>query len=64
MEQQIMMRIKSLMNERNDLYKPVSFGGERCSSLARKGEINRMIVELFKELDDIIYPRIMRGLGR
>jgi hypothetical protein len=60
----IWQRIKALYNERNGLYVDVPFGGERCKDTARKGQINAEIIQGLDDLDSLIFPKIMKGLGR
>ena len=63
-EYTIWMRIKALMNERNDLYITSIFGSTVCKDPARKGKINEEIMKGLDKMDEIIFPKIMKGLGR
>jgi hypothetical protein len=63
-EYTIWMKIKTLYSERNSLYVDVPFGGERCTDSARKGQINAEIIQGLDDLDSLIFPKILKGLGR
>lgn len=63
-EHTIWMKIKALYKERNSLYATNYFGTTQCVDFPRKRKINVEIIELLGKLDEIIFPKIMKGLGR
>lgn len=63
-EYTIWMKIKGLMKERDDLYQVSFFGSVTCVDPARKSKINEEILKGLDKMDEIIFPKIMKGLGR
>lgn len=63
-EYTIWQRIQALYNERNELFVTSVFGSTHCVDPARKSKINEEIMKGLEDLDAIIFPKIMKGLGR